>query len=70
MYILFDLTEVMEYIKGKINCPEDKESTRNWKYNDTYAKMLITSNIASPEKTNICRCPTSHKMWENLRTAY
>ena len=56
MYILFGLTKVTPYVLGTIPCPnaeEDPVSNENWVYNDTFAHMLIDTNIALEEKMYI-----------------
>ena len=73
IYILFDLAEVTEYIEGNVVYPNpmiDPVGAKNWRYNDTYAKMLITNNIDASEKIHTRGCTTSRKMWKNLRTIY
>ena len=73
IFIIFDLAEVTGYVEGSIAYPDparDPAGARNWRYNDTYAKMLIINNVGSSEKTHIRGCQTSHKMWENLRLSY
>src|SRR6267378_2242563 len=73
IYILFDLAEVTEYVEGTIAYPNptiDPVGAKNCRYNDTYAKMLITNNIDASEKIHTRGCATSQKMWKNLRTIY
>jgi len=73
MRMLFDLFDVMEYVQGKTPCPDsvvDPVGAKNWQYNDAFAQMLITSNISATEKVYTIGCPTSHRMWLNLRSMH
>lgn len=73
MYNLFDLYDVREYVQGEVPCPDpvhDPVGAENWHYNDTYAQILITNNIAATEKVYINGCPSAHKMWHNLQSIY
>lgn len=73
MDILFDLLDVNVYVQGKTPCPDaalDPVGAKNWRYNDTYAKLLIRSNISATEKVHTDGCPTSHRMWLNLQSIH
>ena len=55
MGLLFNLFNIQHYVSGEITCPDpddDPEGICNWKFNDTYAQVLITSNISDAEKTH------------------
>jgi hypothetical protein len=73
MELLFDLFGIQEYVSGTVARPdaaEDPTSTRNWKHNDTFARLLITSNIANSEKIYTNGCMSAHHMWTNLQTMH
>ena len=53
MRIAFDIDELTGYVDGTIRCPNplrDPVGANNWPCNDSYAKMLITNNIAQSEE--------------------
>jgi len=65
MALLFKLFKVQEYVLGKIVCPDPKDDTQsaeNWTYNDTFAQLLITSNISPAERVHTNSCPTANRM--------
>ena len=73
MALLFKLFGVREYVMGKVTCPDpkdDPESAENWAYNDTFAQLLITSNISPMEKVHTNGCPTSNRMWLSLQSMH
>jgi gag-polypeptide of LTR copia-type len=73
MNLLFDLLYVKEYVQGKTPCPDaalDPVGAMNWRYNDKYSKVLITSNISATERVHTNGCPTSHRMWLNLQSIH
>jgi hypothetical protein len=58
---------------GKVihpNTADDPISAKNWVYNDTFACLLITSNIANNEKIYTHACMSSHQMWANLQSMH
>ena len=73
MALLFKLFKVQEYVLGKITCPDsndDPVGAENWGYNDTFAQLLITSNIAPTERVHTNGCPTSNRMWLSLQSMH
>jgi len=74
MALLFQVLKVGDYVHGRmIPCPdpqEDPVGAANWEYNDTYAQMLITNNIAPAEKVHTNGAPTAHRMWTNLQAMH
>ena len=70
MALLFKLFKVQEYVLGKIDCPDPKDnakSAENWTYNNTFAQLLITSNISPAERVHTNRCLTANCMWLSLQ---
>ena len=73
MCIVFDINELTGYVNGTIRCPNllrDPVGVSNWCYNDSYAKMLITNNIAQSKEGYVSHCSTSRRMWHNLKHIY
>ena len=73
MALLFKLFKVQEYVLGKVTCPDpqdDPVGAENWGYNDTFAQLLITSNIAASERVHTNGCPTSNRMWLSLQSMH
>jgi hypothetical protein len=73
MDMLFILFDIQDYVQGKIPCPnetDDPVGASNWAYNDTYAQMLIITNISTTEKVHTRGCPTAHSMWLNLQSMH
>src|SRR5260221_10374060 len=73
IYMLFDLAEVTPYVEGTLPCPDpmiDPFGARNWRYNDTFTKIMISNNIAPSECPHTRGCATAHKMWQNLQMIY
>jgi len=73
MALLFKLFKVQEYVLGKITCLDsnnDPVGAENWGYNDTFAQLLITSNIAPMERVHTNGCPTSNRMWLSLQSMH
>jgi hypothetical protein len=42
----------------------------NWSFNDTYAKILITRNVADSQMAHVRPCKTAHDMWVNLEAVH
>jgi gag-polypeptide of LTR copia-type len=60
-------------VLGKVACPDvadDAMSTHNWVYNDTFAQLLINSNIANTERIYTNGCTSAHHMWTNLQSMH
>ena len=73
MVLLFKLFKVQEYVLGKVTCPDPQDDlvgTENWGYNDMFAQLLITSNIAPSERVHTNGCPTSNHMWLSLQSMH
>ena len=71
--LLFNLFDVQYYVSGKITGPDpdnNPKGTHNWKFNDTYAQVLIMSNISDAEKMHTQGCTTLYKMWTNLQSIH
>jgi len=73
MALLFKLFKVQGYVLGKITCPDpqdDPVGAENWGYNNTFAQLLITSNIAPSERVHTNGCPMSNRMWLSLQSMH
>ena len=73
MALLFKLFKVQDYVLGKVTCldpQDDPVGAENWGYNDTFAQLLITSNIAPLERVHTNRCPMSNRMWLSLQSMH
>src|SRR5260221_9106263 len=73
MELLFNLFEVHDYVLGRVTLPEqtrDPVGASNWQYNDTFAMILIMTNISPREKVYTNGCPTSHRMWRSLQSMH
>lgn len=73
MGMLFKLFGVQDYVLGKVVCPDvadDAMSADNWTYNDTFAQLLINSNIANTERIYTSGCSSAHHMWTNLQSMH
>jgi len=73
MALLFKLFKVQGYVLGKVPCPDtqnDPVGAENWGYNDTFAQLLITSNIAPSERVHTNGCPMSNRMWLSLQSMH
>jgi len=73
MMMLFDLNDIVDFIISRVLCPDkarDPVGAKNWRYNNTFAKLCIDNNTAPSEKVHTQGCATSHKMWENLKSMY
>jgi len=73
MALLFKLFKVQGYVLGKVPCPDpqnDPVGAENWGYNDTFAQLLILSNIAASERVHTNGCPTSNRMWLSLQSMH
>jgi len=71
MVLLFKLFKVQEYILSKVTCldpQDDLVGAENWGYNDIFAQLLITSNIAPLERVHTNGCPMSNCMWLSLQS--
>src|SRR5260221_4173949 len=69
IYMLFDLAELTPYVEGMLSCPDsviDLVGARNWRYNDTFTKIMISNNIAPSECPHTCGCATAHKIYHHL----
>jgi hypothetical protein len=72
LYML-ELCGVLDYIQGQVQRPNPKtnpEEANAWRFNDTYAKMLITNNIEEAEMVHLGQNATSHDMWMNLEAVH
>jgi len=70
---LFDLNDVVDFVVNRVPCPDrahDPVGAKNWRYNNTYAKLCIDNNTAPSKKVHTQGCGTAHKMWENLKSMY
>src|SRR5260221_265821 len=73
MELLFNLFEVHDYVLRRVTLPEqtrDPVGASNWQYNNTFAMILITTNISPCEKVYTNGCPTSHRMWRSLQSMH
>ena len=73
MALLFKLFKVQDYVLGKVTCPDPQDNpigAENWGYNDTFAQLLISSNIAPSERVHTNGCPTSNCMWLSLQSMH
>ena len=73
MALLFKLFSIQEYVQGKITCldpKDDPKSAENWTYNDTFAQLLITSNIHVKERVHTSGCMSAHRMWLSLQSMH
>ena len=73
MALLFKLFKVQGYVLGKITCldpQDDPVGAENWGYNNTFAQLLITSNIAPLERVHTNGCPMSDHMWLSLQSMH
>jgi len=73
MVLLFKLFGVQEYVLGEVTYPDpkdDPESAANWTYNDTFAQLLITSNISVKERVHTNGCTSTHRMWLSLQSMH
>ena len=73
MMTLFDLNDVVDFVVSQVPHPERARNpvgTKNWRYNNAYAKLCIDNNTAPSEKVHTQGCMTAHKMWENLKLMY
>ena len=71
--LVLKLCKLDTYVKGEIACPdpvEDPVGADNWSFNDTYAKLLISTNITSSEMMYVGRCTTAHDMWATLEAIH
>jgi hypothetical protein len=70
MFLVLDIVNARGYVEGKIERPDpgtDPIGAENWRFNDSYTKMLIAQNIAALERLYTRECKTAHDMWMNLR---
>jgi len=73
MALLFKLFKVQGYVLGKITCPDPQDDlvgAENWGYNDTFAQLLIMSNIAPSERVHTNGCLMSNCMWLSLQSMH
>jgi len=73
MVLLFKLFGIQEYVLGELPYPDPKDdpnSAMNWMYNDTFAQLLITSNISVKERVHTNRCTSAHRMWLSLQSMH
>jgi hypothetical protein len=73
MALLFKLFNIQEYVQGNIACldpKDDLESAENWVYNNTFAQLLIMSNISATEKVYTNGCSNAHHMWLSLQSMH
>ena len=73
MALLFKLFGIQEYVSGEVTYPDpkdDPESATNWTYNDTFAQLLITSNISVKERVHTNGCTSAHHMWLSLQSMH
>jgi len=73
MVLLFKLFGIQEYVLGEVTYPDpkdDPESAANWTYNDTFAQLLITSNISVKERVHTNGCTSAHCMWLSLQSMH
>ena len=73
MNLLFKLVKVNGYVYGTIECPnadEDPLGADNWEYNDTYAQIMISINVAQSEKMHTSGANSAHRMWLNLQSMH
>jgi len=71
MALLFKLFGIQEYVSGELPYPDPKDdpnSAANWMYNDTFAQLLITSNISVKERVHTNGCTSTHCMWLSLQS--
>ena len=60
------LCGVEAYVDGAVPIPQGTTSLANWVYNDNYAQVIITNNVASPEMLFVTKCDTARTMWKSL----
>ena len=73
MNLLFKLVKVNGYVYGTVECPdvdEDPVGADNWEYNDTYAQIMISINVAQTEKMHTSGANSAHRMWLNLQSMH
>ena len=62
---MLKLCGVDHYICGTIKCPDNNSDlldAKNWVFNNTYAKLLITNNIEGVQMVYVGQCATFHEM--------
>jgi hypothetical protein len=73
MMLILKLCGVEEYALGTISPPDpnlDPQGLRDWKYNNTYAIMLVTNNLADSQTVHVSGCRTTREVWTNLETIH
>ena len=73
MALLFKLFGIQEYVSGEVTYPDpkdDPDSAANWIYNNTFAQLLITSNISVKEHVHTNGCMSTHCMWLSLQSMH
>jgi len=69
MHFILDIVNAKGYVDGSISKPSpdaDPDSVENWRFNDSYIKMLIAKYIAEDEMIYTTGCQTTKDMWANL----
>ena len=73
MIQMFKLCGVEGYVKGTLLCPDrnvDPEGAKDWSYNDSYTRLIISFNVTRSQKEkNTLNCKSAHEVWANLEAA-
>ena len=73
MTTMFEMNNIIDYVKGKIRCPNpahDPTGAKHWHQNNAYTKTLINTNISDEERIHTQGCSTAYKIWTNLKAIY
>ena len=71
--LILKLCGVEEYAQGRVKRPHkhaDPIGPANWSSSDTYAKTLISRNIAAAQVVHVRQCKTAHDMRMNLEAVH
>ena len=69
MLCILENCDLDTYVRGEVPRPNrvtDQGNFKAWRYNDNYAKLLITNNVKEDQMNHINHCSTSHEMWDCL----
>ena len=73
LMLMLQICGVQDYVTRNIWHPDpalDPKEARNWNFNDTYSKVLISNSITTTQMVHISQSCMSQESWSNLEAVH